>query len=244
MVNSNNYQGSIIINSTNQITGSFNLAATNFSNYLALGHSNEQLLLENTQLLNQQNSSFSITDTNFYYKDSVYKYAGAKVVSNSVNKRNNYIVLNKGRKHGIRNDMGVFGINGIIGTIIGVSENFSTVMSILHKDTKISAKIKKNNQLVNLIWDGSNYQLGVLTDVPSHLDLIYGDTIITSGHSFIYPEGILIGTVENYYQNTGESFNRANVKFSTDFNTLFFVYIVDHLQKQELMELQNKSENE
>jgi len=150
-------------------------------------------------------------------------------------------MLNKGIAHGVQKDMGVIASNGIVGTVIDVSEHFSRVMSILHENNKINARIKKNNHLGNVEWDGIYYTQGLLTDIPTHVKLYKGDTIITSGNSFIYPEGILIGTVEDYLVNKGEKFNRARINFSVDYNNLNFVYIIVNAMKEEQLNLENQN---
>lgn len=244
MVNSQNYQGAVIINSTNQLTGSINNISSTIVDYFLLQKSNKQLLNENTFLLNNQKSSFWLSDTGFQYRDSIYKFTGAKVISNSTHKRNNYIMLNRGRKHGIKIDMGVISANGLVGTVIGVSENFCSVMSVLHENSKISARIKKNNQLANIIWNGIDYRYGILEDIPTHLQLFSNDTIITSGNSLIFPEGILIGTITEYHAEEGKSLNTASIRFSCDFNALYYVYIIQNLKHDELFNLKKEVEDE
>ena len=237
MTNSKNYQGSVIINATSEFTGGINNTATNIGNYFSLNKANEQLLKENTKLLQNSPETILISDSGFHYVDSLYRYIGAKVISISTHKRNNYMMLNRGSKHGIKKDMGVISGDGIVGTVISVSKNYSSVMLLLHKDAKISARIKKNNQLVNAVWNEIDYRFGTLEDIPAHLQLEAGDTIISSGNSFIFPKGIQIGTVTEYINTGGQSLNSAKIKYSTDFNALFYVYIIENLMKEEIIEL-------
>jgi rod shape-determining protein MreC len=244
MINSHNYQGAVIINSTNQFTGTLNTTYSNVYDYFSLKKANDQLLEQNTKLLNQvKNMAFEI-DSGFQKTDTLQQYIGAKVISNSIHKRNNYIMLNRGKKHGINIDMGVVSNEGIVGVVIGVSENFSYVMSVLHKDSKISAKIKKNNQLVNVVWNNINYKKGSLRDIPTHLNLNPGDTIITSGNSLIFPERITIGYVEKYFKEAGESLNSASLLFASDFNALYYVYVIKNIKKAELVDLIKEVEDE
>lgn len=244
MTNGRNYQGAVIINTTSEFTGGLNSASDNIKNYFSLKKSNQQLLQENTNLLQNQASSYLISDTGFYYKDSLYRYIGAKVISISTHKRNNYMMLNRGTRHGIKMDMGVISAKGVVGTVIEVSKNYCSVMLILHKDAKISARLKKNNQLVSAVWNDLNYLYGTLENIPAHLQLNYGDTIISSGNSFIFPEGIQIGTIENYDNAVGNSLNKATFKFSTDFNSLYYVYIIENLMKAELIQMKINSMDE
>lgn len=244
LINSRNYQGIVIINSTNQLTGSLNSFYSNIADYFSLKKSNKLLAEENTFLLNTLSSSIRTNDSGYQKIDSVYKYIGAKVISNSTHKRNNYLMLNRGLNDGVEVGMGVVSVHGIVGIVIGVSNHFCSVMSMLHNNSRISALIKKNNQLVNVVWNETNYLYGTVEDIPIHLELSLGDTIITSGNSYIFPENILIGTVLEYYTETGENLNHALISFSTDFNALNYVYIIKNYYHEEILNLQKETENE
>ena len=139
--------------------------------------------------------------------------------------------------------MAVISPTGVAGIVVFSSSAYSTVMPLIHDEINISARIKKNNHLGNIRWPGLNYRTGLLTDIPSHVYLTKGDTVITSGNSFIFPEGLLIGIVEQYYNETGDKFNMADIRFATDFNNLSFVYVVSNRNREaELSTLNMKSD--
>ncbi len=239
MVIQNNYQNASFLNSTNHITGSILESYNNVSDYFVLKQANQLLIEENIELRKQLEASFRIVDTNsFIQKDSLFGYIGAKVIRNTINRQKNYLFINKGSKHGVRTDMGVITSEGVVGTVVEVSENYSRIMSVLHNQNKINARIKKNRHLGNMEWNGSNYQIGTLTDIPNHVQLFTGDTIVTSGNSLLFPEGIAIGTVQNYQSSNKDKFSNASVKYSVDFNKVFYVYIIVNLMKEELNSLE------
>jgi len=120
---------------------------------------------------------------------------------------------------------------------------FSTVISLLNTNLRVSAKIKKNNAFGSLSWDGVDHQEAVLYEIPYHIDISKGDTIITSGFSTIYPEGILIGTIKNF-EVEGGNFYVIRVKLSTDFKRLTYVNVVSNLRKGEQIELENQLDND
>ncbi len=243
MINRKNYQGSVFINSTSQFTGSINKAYSDILDYFALKKTNELLFTENEYLKNLKFTQVQF-DSIPQPPDTIYRYIGAKIISKSIHKPDNYLMLDKGAKNGVKIDMAVISGDGIVGSVIAVSENYCSVMSVLHSNSKISAKIKKNNQLANILWGNTNYSKGTLEDIPSHLELLYGDSIVTSGYSLIFPENILIGTVENYFSEAGLNLNKAIIKFSTDYNSLKYVYIIENLRKEEQMMLKREVENE
>jgi rod shape-determining protein MreC len=238
MVVQNNYQKATFLNYTGLLSGSVFSTYNRISDYFSLKKANDALALENAQLKTRLNLSETIYDTCQYRDvDTLYRYFHAKVISSSIGKQKNFIMLNKGRAHGIKKDMGVISHSGMVGTVVDVSENFSRVMPAINTSYKINARILKNQHIGNIEWDGYDYKTCLLTDVPSHVFLAEGDTIVTSGNSFIFPEGILIGVVENTINQEGEKFIKAKVRFSVDFNNLYYVYVIHNLNREEQLRL-------
>lgn len=244
LFNSYSYHKTLLFNATSDFSGNIYSLSSDVSDYFLLKKENELLLEENTKIRHRLESSFLITDTNYVYRDSLYRFIPAKVVSNSVTKRNNFILINKGSLHGIKKEMGVISETGLAGIVIGVSPHYSYVMSMLHHNSRISARIKKNRQLVNVIWDDRSYLTGSITDIPSHIQLDKGDTISTSGNSLIFPAGIAIGLVTQQEKSENKSLGKASLQFSTDFNSLQYVYVIENLMKEEEQNLINETIDE
>lgn len=249
IIKSNYYQQSVFINSANAFTGGIYTVQSNLTDYLALKTVNNRLAEENARLRNNQRSAFLSTNNKTFVVDDTlyqqqYEYTEARVVANTTNKINNYITLNKGYNHGIRKEMGVITSLGVAGIIKDVSANFCTVTSVLHSKSKISAKIKKNNYIGTLVWEGGDYRLANLKDIPTHVKIASGDTIVTSGYSLIFPGGLMIGTVYFYDSGKNNDFYNIKIRLSTDFNKISYVYIVKSLMKPELEELKIKTQND
>ncbi|MGD0709892.1 MAG: rod shape-determining protein MreC [Bacteroidales bacterium] len=249
LVQNNIYQRSSFINSTNTFTGSILATINNVSQYFSLKDANHKLAEENVRLLNESKKYYMMTDEQvFLYKDTLYRqqyeFISAKVIGNTTNKRNNYLTLNKGSRQGIQKDMGVITSNGIVGIVKEVSPNFSSVISVLHKDTKISAKVKKNGHLGTVNWSGGDYRYGELIDIPTHVKPILGDTVITSGYSSSFPEGIMIGIISDFRIEKGDNFYTITIKFSTDFNNISYAYVIRNIMKDELNRLTKDSQND
>lgn len=241
------YQSAILIGAGNRATGRFYTAVSNVTDYFKLEKVNEALANENAMLRQMKNVSYISNDTNtFWVNDTMYrqqyKYIVAKVVHNTVGKRNNYIMLSKGRRHGIHKDMAVITSNGIVGTVVSVSDNFCWVMSLLNKHTRISGKIVSNNQMGTVVWNGINSTYGTLNDIPAHVKLKKGDTIVSSGYSHIFPAGLMMGTVQDFRVENGEHFYVIPFIFSVDFNALQYVYVVENLMKEEQEALEKTTE--
>ncbi len=246
VIQNNYYQKAAFINKTNEFFSSVNKRITNIYDYFNLTEINRQLSEENARLRAQTITSFNLTDTNtFIVNDTLYKqeytYIQAKVINNSLNRRKNFITLNKGSNHGIRKDMGVISPMGVVGIVADVSPNYTTVMSLLHIDTKISAQLKNTNHIGSLVWEGTNYRKGKLNDMPTHVVLHVGDTLVTSGFSAIFPQGVDLGYVLDFSLRNGEMFYDVDIAFTVDFNNLSYVYVVNNLLKEEQTTLENKT---
>jgi len=243
LINSTYYQSSTLLHAASRATGRFYTSISNATDYINLRTTNEQLANENAILRQMKGVSFLKNDTNTYWVNDTlfkqqYKYIVSKVIHNTVGKRNNYIMLDKGSNSGIQKDMAVITSNGIVGTVVNVSENFSWVMSLLNKHTRISGRITKNDQMGTIVWNGIDHQYGTLTDIPAHVKIVKGDTIVSSGYSYIFPAGIMIGTISDFRVEHGDHFYTIPFKYSVDFNALQYVYVVKNLMKveQELLE--------
>ena len=224
------------INTTNDVVGRIYETGTSVGDYFRLGKINRELAEENALLRRQLAVT---TDTTKSYldtinADTIYEFIPARVVNNTVNRPNNYILINKGAADGIEKDMGVISSNGIVGIVADVSQHYASVMSLLHSYTTISVRFKDSGQLANLRWETTNYRYGMVDDIPTHLRLQKGDTIVTSSSSFIFPENLMAGTVMELIPSPSGTLNKAKVKFATDFSTLKNVYVIHHTNKAEL----------
>ena len=231
------------INTLNTIVGRFYETGTNIGDYFRLGKINRDLAEENAFLRRQL---AVVTDTTqgvqrVVSADTIYNFIPARVVNSTVNRPNNYIMINKGFADGIEKDMGVISTNGIVGIVTDVSENYASVMSLLHSNSLISVRFKNGDeQLATLRWETANYRYGTVDGIPTHLKPQQGDTIVTSSYSFIFPENIMVGTVMELIPSPTGTLNKARIKFSTDFASLRNVYVIQHTNRAELDSLYQK----
>lgn len=249
IVSNNGYQKSSFINASNGATASILSVSNNLTHYIGLKTVNEELAKENARLRGLLPQSYLNNDKIYYeVSDSshqqLYRYQEAEIISNSFQKRNNFLVLNKGESMNIKPMMGVITSNGIVGVVKDVSKNFCSVISVLHSKSALDVKIKNNGYTGTLVWNGNDYALGNVLNIPSHVIINKGDTILTSGNSSIFPEDILIGTIHDYSLNPGDNFYDITLSFSTDYNKVKFVYILDNVVREELIQLQDKMKDE
>jgi|WetSurMetagenome_2_1015567.scaffolds.fasta_scaffold06223_4 rod shape-determining protein MreC len=245
LINSNPYQKVVFYNASHKFSGRASVRMSNIRDYFSLHYENRKLAEENARLYNNLNSSYSWLRTDSVFPGDTlarrkYWYITARVINNSVNKQYNYITLDKGSESGIRPEMAVINTDGIIGIVKSVSPNYASVLSFLNKDFTVNAKIKKNGYFGPLSWLGKSADYGTLVDIPHHVRVAEGDTIITSGFGGVFPEGILIGTISDF-KLKGGNYYEIKVKLSNDFKKLDYVKVIRSFEKVEIDSLENAS---
>jgi len=242
----NTYQQAIALSVSRNISGYVNSKIFSFRQYLDLHETNRALLKENERLRNSLLSSYKLkipaaASVEFDSAwDQQYNFISARVIANSVNKQNNFISIDKGRVHGVEPDMGVISGEGVVGIVTGVSDNFSTVIPLLNIDLRISSRLKNTGYFGSLYWDGKDPKTAIFGDIPHHVTLNPGDSVVTSGFSAIFPEGIMVGTVTDF-DFEGGNFYTITVNLSTDFRKLNYTYVIEDKFRKELIELENVS---
>ncbi|MBN2813228.1 MAG: rod shape-determining protein MreC [Bacteroidales bacterium] len=243
LISTNSYQKVQFYNASHKLTGGISNRMENIGDYFSLHYENRELAEENTRLYNRLKSSYSLA-----LADSVlpgdtaarrkYNYLNTRVINNTVNKQYNYITLDKGKNTGIGPDMAVINNDGIVGIVKSVSDNYASVLSLLNRNFTVSAKIKKNGYFGPLSWNGNNTGYATLVDIPHHVEIAEGDTIVTSGFGGVFPEGFLIGTIGSF-RLKGGNYYEIRVKLSNDFRKLNHVQVIYHLEKTEIDSLEN-----
>lgn len=221
---------------------------TRHFNYAA---ENEDLVRQNILLLRKSEANFidkndslvEVKDTSSAKRVRLYDYSYAHVIHNTTHKKYNYIVIDKGAKDGVKPDMAVLSARGVVGVVDNVSENFASVVPLLHPDSRVSARLQSVNQIGTLIWEEGDPRHAYLVDIPQHLSVEVGDSVVTSGFSNVFPRDILIGTV-SHVDNTNVSFLKIQVRLVTSFNNLNTVYLVKNLYQNELDTLKSSFKDE
>lgn len=242
MVRTTYYQGSKLAQWGNNVAGGWYEGVSSVGGYFGLKAENDRLAAENARLRAQLAESYiSYTDSVFTVNDTVYRqryaYTEARVIKNSWSQQNNYIMVNKGLRHGIRPDMAVISPDGIVGVVVATTNNFSTIMPVLHSDSRNSVKVRRTNISGSLVWDGLDYRYAQVIDVPTTHKFFENDTIVTSGLANDFPEGIPVGYVVGAETLRGSGFYKVKIRLATDFNKLDHVYIINNRFRDEQEQL-------
>jgi rod shape-determining protein MreC len=237
----------------NEVTGKINKKYYGFIEYFSLKETNKQLAEENARLKNllrndfQSPDSTTVTFIDTLIRDSLnrfrkYTYLPAKVVGNTVTSNTNYLMLERGSKQGVVKDMSVVSPQGIVGVVVEVSDNYCKVMSLLHRNSRVSAMLKKNNSSGDVEWDGSDPHFVTMKKVSKGGAVVVGDTVVTSSYSSNFPSNVMIGRVTEVKPDPASSFNNLKVKTSTNFFNIQYVYLVQNSRFEEQKQLTLKKD--
>lgn len=266
IVNNNAYHQAAVLNSSNRLVASVMTTTNSVSEYFSLKEVNQRLAAENARLHELMVSGEPSNANDLLLRDSLalealaedsvfvvpeirsksdsvrmkqFAFVPAKVVDNTVHRAKNYVTINKGRLDGIEPDMGVISPDGVVGKVKDVSDHFAVITSVLHTDMFVSALVKRSSTLGSIVWAGTNPRLANLDNIPIHINIINGDTIVTSGYSGIYPPNTMIGTVAEVRPEEDAAFYDIDINLSNDFYKLSYVYVVKNLLRNEQDSLEN-----
>ena len=242
----NSYQGSTWISSANYVSGKVYEWRSLIESYFALSLHNEDLTSRNVALEQQvtalESKLFELTHDSAVAQATAYqplgglKMIGAKVVSNTINRPDNLITINKGTADGITSDMGVVSGKGVVGIVFLTSAHYALVMPIINRNSSISCKLQGRDYFGYLHWDGKRPDKAFLEDIPRHAFFRKGDKVVTNGYSSVFPEGILVGQVSQIYNSADGLSYKLEVKLSNDFAKLRDVVVIDNSPMQGQLE--------
>jgi rod shape-determining protein MreC len=241
---------SFFSSAANELTGNVNKNYSDLRGYFSLKETNRQLAQENARLRNLLPSNFQPVDNSRKFvvdsllKDSLgrsrkYSFLPAKVIGNTYTLQANFLTLDRGSAQGVKKSMAVLGPEGIVGVVVETSTNFSRVMSLLHRNSKVSAMLKKDHSSGSIEWDGSDPSYLTLRNVTKSAKLAKGDTVVTSTYSANFPSDIMIGTVVGIAAESSSNFYTLKVKTATNFFSIRYVYLIENARYAEQVQLEN-----
>tara|TARA_B100001057_G_C22634275_1_gene865617 strand:- start:168 stop:983 length:816 start_codon:yes stop_codon:yes gene_type:complete len=232
------YHNSFFSDISLSISSRVNLYNQGILNYFSLKKINQQLRLENEMLkvleLAYQHNK---VDKTAVFESFGFEVSGARIIRNSYNKARNYILIDKGESDGIKADTGVISSDGIIGIINQTTKNFSSILSLLHRDIKVNVSFKKNGVYGSMSWRGDHPKKMKLDDISTLNPVSIGDTIVTGGMSDYFPYGIPLGIVSNIDRPKFEGYYDINVELFSNLTQKEFVYIIKNKNLDQIEKL-------
>lgn len=232
----NHYQQSVFFTSANGLAGEVYEISGNITSYFHLKAVNEDLLDRNVWL--EQRVTFLENKLQEQGMDTVTLHSlerlsgetcrifRANVIKNTLNRADNYITLDRGERDSIRPEMGVVDANGVVGIVYKTSAHYSLVIPVLNSKSSISCKIVGSDYFGYLKWEGSDSRFAYLKDLPRHAAFGVGDTVVTSGYSAVFPEGVMVGTVEEMTDSHDGLSYQVKIRLATDFGKVTQVRVI------------------
>ena len=238
----NPYQQSVYLTSANSVSAAVYKAFNSVTSYFHLRDINESLQERNAalemeliELRNQMGEmALNLPDSMQQPALKQYTFVMAQVISNSIAQPNNYITINRGYMDGVSPEMGVIDQNGVVGIVNVAGPHAARVISLLNPHMRLSCKLQRSGFYGSLVWDGKSPRYAVLEELPKHITYNKGDTIVTSGYSAVFPEGIIVGTIEGLAHGTSDSFLSLRIKLSTNFSQLSSVRVITNSMKEQI----------
>ena len=248
----NPYQHHVYLTSANSISSAVYKTTNNVTSYFSLREINEDLQHRNSDL---ELEIYKLKEVIRDYQEQVYadtmtvdsaltryQFLVAHVINNSINRSHNYITIEKGRLDGVEPEMGVMDQNGIVGIVNVVGDHTARLISVLNPYLRLSCKVKGEDQVGSLVWDGRDPGEAILEELPKHAKFVKGDTIVTSGYSSVFPEGVPVGTIITGSRDREDNFYTLRIKLFTDFSTLSTVRVIRDKMKDELTTVEKELE--
>ncbi len=249
------YTQAKILARASSVVGGLQGAAFGVRHYFTLRGENQVLAEKVAQLeseleyyrqsaaLEEEQSIDSEIDSVLMHSLVQYRYLTARVIANTINRRNNFITLNKGRIHGVTANMGVVTPDGdMVGYVAACSDRYSVVVSLLNEDFSTGGKVvgDENNYVGTVAWQGGNPYVVHMTDLSKYADVEVGDEVIGSGTSHYFPSNlnVRIGYVEEMELNPNQTYYDVVVRLSADLSRLNNVILVENFDFSEVTALE------
>ena len=216
------------------------------ASYLQLKQTNQKLVEQNKALMKQVYGK-DASNIPMFRKvhdtiggGQIYTFVDGEIVYNTINRKDNYFTINRGKRDGVLPKMGVMAPNGIAGIVINTTNSYALVQSVLSvSKIKINASLKKSGNFGTLTWNGDNSRIMHLSEIPKYVSVKIGDTIVTDGKSSLFPKGVMIGTIAGYQVDPKTGYWDISVELSEKMGTLSTIYVVKNLKKAEVKKIED-----
>lgn len=248
LFNRNPYQHHVFLTSAGAVAAGLHDVSSNITGYFSLRDINDDLQRQTATLqaevltLREQVRRYRETEIEDSLRalDSVgkFNFIIATVINNSISRPYNYVTINKGRADGVLPEMGVMDQNGVVGVVNVVSEHYARIISLLNPNFRLSCKLRGSDSFGSLVWDGDDPRTAILEELPKHTLFHKGDTIVTSGFSAVFPEGIPVGIIEGKARGADDNFFTLRIKLLTDFTALSTVKVISNTDLREIRSIE------
>jgi len=242
----NSYHHAIYLSASNNVVGSLYKTNNNILEYFKLDEINEELKAENSKLKQSLYNLVDSTEIHLAYQgildEQQFIVRPVNVISSQFKQRENYLVIDKGKKDSVVSNMGIVGTKGVIGIVLNSSANYASILPIINSNFQLAIRHRRSKSFGMLLWnEKNNWKTAVVEDVPEYVKVHTGDIFESSGAAGIFPEGILIGKVIKTEKIPASQFQRVYLNLYEDFSSLSVAYVVDNKYQREMLIIKDKS---
>jgi rod shape-determining protein MreC len=180
--------------------------------YLRVLRENQELRRRNIELSSRVARTRSVRMENRELRrllglqdSSAARLVAARIVTKDLFRQENLLTLDVGRRDGVEKGMPVVHQRGIVGTVMLVSEDYARVMPFLNTDFRVPATLLPLRTEGIVRWEGERHDRLLLEHVVKTEPVEAGQSVVTSGHSAVFPPGRRIGTVDSVQVRPGRS---------------------------------------
>lgn len=236
---------------SNQLVGGVHGLFAGVRHYFSLGRENRELLAHVARMkerLALYEEAETAARLDGYMQDigvSKYRIMTASVTSNTVNRAQNLIVLNRGRRDGVAEEMAVLSSDGAMaGYVVDCTERYAVAMSVLNTSFRASGKLADAEYYGSIYWDGLDQNVVILGELSKYADPKPGQEVVTAGFSQYFPADVLIGWVESASLNETRTAYTVRVRLAAEMSRLNEVVLVGNRDFYEIRNLQQSEQIE
>ena len=248
---SSNYTQAKLLTRSNQVVGGVNGIFADIRSYFTLGRENERLLervavLEEELAFYRRSAADSVrTDLLHDMGEKPYELTVARVISNSINKNRNFIVLDRGERDGVEKGMGVLSPEGaMVGYVAASSDRHAVAVSILNTSFNASGKLAGDDYFGSIYWAGDDRYHVRMKELSKYARVTEGEEVVSSGFSQYFPADVLIGYVESFSLADTQMAYDVVIRLAVDVSQLTDVILVRNRDIEDVQELEAEAERQ
>lgn len=224
-------QQSIVNSALSSVFYPAQLVSSSLGSFRAVALENEQLKEENAKLRQETYHAreglqeLARLHTLVRFDDRWdYPIVTSRVVGHNPGRFLTTLVINRGTHHGVKENMPVFSMNGLVGKITKATMSHSRVQLLVDPNLKLSV-MERRTRVVGFLESMDGHMLTAM--VPAHAGVVAGDTLVTSGLGGIFPKGIPVGIVKDLRKSDLDVMRLMDVVPFQEFSTLEEVFVME-----------------
>ena len=196
-----------------------------FRSFTRLYEQNQQLRRELQQMkawreaaLQLEQKNAKLLDLNNVQLDPQLTHVTGVVMADSGSPFRQSVLLNVGRRDGIRDGWATMDGLGLVGRVSGVGERTARVVLLTDTNSRVPVTVQPAGQ--DAILTGDNNPMPLMEFLEDPDEVRPGDRVVTSGEGGVFPAGLLVGELAQGPDR------RLRLRLSADYERLEFLRVL------------------